>query len=119
MHHAAASHLYDTPLSRDQVITSQEGGECVIVEATVNDSDRLEWWIRGLGIWQSGYRTRRSRRRMAGRNQENNHLEAPVEIYLIHDNRYCICASYFVNSIYHQSIRYEPLKFSSTRRLLI
>lgn len=49
MHHAAASHLYDTPLSRDQVITSQEGGECVIVEATVNDSDRLEWWIRGFG----------------------------------------------------------------------
>lgn len=49
MHHASAAHLYDTPLSRDQVITSQEDSEYVIVEATVNDSDRLEWWIRGFG----------------------------------------------------------------------
>lgn len=49
MHRAAASHLYDTPLSRDQVITPQQGGEWVIVEATVKDSDRLLWWIRGFG----------------------------------------------------------------------
>lgn len=49
MHRASAAHLYDTPLSRDQVITPQEGSEYVVVEATVNDSDRLEWWVRGFG----------------------------------------------------------------------
>ena len=42
MHRAAAAHLYDTPLSRDQVITADKNEEHVIVEAVVNDSDRLD-----------------------------------------------------------------------------
>lgn len=49
MHRASASHLYDTPLSSDQVITPQGDTESVIIEATVKDSDRLVWWIRGFG----------------------------------------------------------------------
>lgn len=49
MQRDAAAHLHDTPLSHDQTVTSEGDGEYVIVEATVNDSDRLEWWIRGFG----------------------------------------------------------------------
>ncbi len=49
MQRDAAAHLHDTPLSRDQRVTTAGDGEHVIVEATVNDSDRLEWWIRGFG----------------------------------------------------------------------
>lgn len=46
----AAMHLHDTPLSEDQVIEILpcEPG-FVLVQATVSDSPRLEWWIRGFG----------------------------------------------------------------------
>lgn len=49
MHRDAAAHLHDTPLSHDQKITPEQDSEHVLVEATVNDSDRLKWWIRGFG----------------------------------------------------------------------
>lgn len=46
----AAMHLYDTPLSLDQTIDPcDEQDGCVIVTATVRDSPRLTWWIRGFG----------------------------------------------------------------------
>lgn len=45
----AAAHLYETPLSREQTITLQSDGNHAIVEATVDDSNRLEWWIRSFG----------------------------------------------------------------------
>ena len=50
MTHEAAMHLRDTPLSRDQTImlSPRKPGD-VIVTATVQDSPRLEWWIRGFG----------------------------------------------------------------------
>lgn len=46
----AALHLHETPLSLDQTISQgpKESGH-VIVTATVQDSPRLEWWIRGFG----------------------------------------------------------------------
>ncbi len=45
---AAAAHLYETPLSEDQVIKSFDRDH-VLVTATVRDSSQLEWWLRGFG----------------------------------------------------------------------
>lgn len=45
----AAAHLHETPLSTDQTITPKGDDSHVIVEATVEDSNRLEWWIRSFG----------------------------------------------------------------------
>lgn len=46
----AAAHLQDTPLSSDQTIEPwTENLDWVIVTATVRDSPRLQWWIRGFG----------------------------------------------------------------------
>jgi predicted DNA-binding transcriptional regulator YafY len=44
----AAHHLYDTPLSRDQTIQPLDADR-VLVTATVFDSPRLAWWLRGFG----------------------------------------------------------------------
>ena len=46
----AAEHLRDTPLSDDQTIDPwTDDLDWVIVTATVRDSPRLKWWIRGFG----------------------------------------------------------------------
>jgi predicted DNA-binding transcriptional regulator YafY len=44
-----ASHLRDTPVSRDQAITELEGGEWVEVSATVESDETLRWWLLGFG----------------------------------------------------------------------
>jgi len=46
---AAAEHLYETPLSTDQVITADGQKGWVHIEATVRDNSQLEWWLRGFG----------------------------------------------------------------------
>jgi predicted DNA-binding transcriptional regulator YafY len=43
-----AEHLSETPLSGDQVIAT-DGEGYVTITATVADSPRLEWWLRGFG----------------------------------------------------------------------
>jgi hypothetical protein len=45
---AAAVHLYETPLSEDQTITSIDADH-VLVTATVRQTAQLEWWLRGFG----------------------------------------------------------------------
>ena len=45
---AAGQHLYETPLSKDQVITEDKQGN-LIVSATINDNSQLRWWLRGFG----------------------------------------------------------------------
>lgn len=40
-------HLYETPLSENQVIIEQ--GDYLIVKATVVDNAQLQWWINGFG----------------------------------------------------------------------
>lgn len=49
MHAAVAAHLYETPLSVDQVITPAKRSGYVAVTATVEKSLRLLWWLRGFG----------------------------------------------------------------------
>lgn len=44
----AAAHLYETPLSEDQMIEELDA-ERVVVSATVQDTKQLEWWLRGFG----------------------------------------------------------------------
>lgn len=46
---AAAEHLRETPLSADQTWTAIEGGERIEVAATVEDDDRLRWWLLAFG----------------------------------------------------------------------
>lgn len=41
-------HLLETPLSSDQ--TYKEIGDDYLITATVVDSDRLDWWLRGFGV---------------------------------------------------------------------
>lgn len=43
----AGMHLYETPLSENQVIT--EDGDYLIVKATVYGTPQLQWWINGFG----------------------------------------------------------------------
>jgi len=43
----AAFHLYETPLNADQRL--DEDGQCVILTATVLDSQPLRWWLRAFG----------------------------------------------------------------------
>ncbi|MGE0487248.1 MAG: helix-turn-helix transcriptional regulator [Gammaproteobacteria bacterium] len=45
---AAAAHLYETPVSSDQVLTVQRDGR-VRVRATVQHTEELVWWLRGFG----------------------------------------------------------------------
>ena len=44
----AGKHLYETPLSEDQIIT-EIGDDRLMVKATVLDTDELRWWILGFG----------------------------------------------------------------------
>lgn len=44
-----ATALHETPLSQDQVITSLEDKDWVLVTATVADTDQLRWWLLGFG----------------------------------------------------------------------
>ena len=48
IHPEAGLHLYETPLSIDQTIHEQSDGWLEIT-ATVADSARLDWWLRGFG----------------------------------------------------------------------
>ena len=45
----AAEHLYETPLSEDQVITDDEREGWVRISATVHDTSQLRWWLLGFG----------------------------------------------------------------------
>ncbi len=44
----AAHHLYETPLSDEQVLTQQEDGD-VLLEASVLKTSQLTWWLLGFG----------------------------------------------------------------------
>jgi hypothetical protein len=44
----AGEHLYETPLSEDQVI-EDKGGGTLDVQATVAHTPQLEWWLLGFG----------------------------------------------------------------------
>jgi predicted DNA-binding transcriptional regulator YafY len=46
--HGAAFHLYDTPLSADQVLTELDH-ERVLLRATVENTAELRWWLLGFG----------------------------------------------------------------------
>ncbi len=46
---AAASHLLDTPLAKDQTIKAARERGWSTVQATVKDSPKLHWWLRGFG----------------------------------------------------------------------
>ena len=48
----AGQHLLESPLSKDQVVT--EEGDCFRIAATVVQTGRLEWWLRGFGgaVWE-------------------------------------------------------------------
>jgi predicted DNA-binding transcriptional regulator YafY len=48
MDRGAAAHLYETPLSEDQIIEDLDA-EHVIVAATVRDTAQLEWWLSAFG----------------------------------------------------------------------
>jgi len=43
-----AAHLYETPLSDNQVITEMEN-DMVMIEASVLDTSQLRWWLLGFG----------------------------------------------------------------------
>lgn len=45
---AAAAHLYETPLSRDQKISAPDA-EHIVVEATVRNDWQLRWWLLSFG----------------------------------------------------------------------
>ncbi len=45
---AAAEHLKETPLSRDQMFTPLKGGH-VEVTATIEDNQQLRWWLLAFG----------------------------------------------------------------------
>lgn len=44
---AYGQHLLETPLSLDQIV--KDLGNDYLITATVVDSDRLDWWLRGFG----------------------------------------------------------------------
>jgi predicted DNA-binding transcriptional regulator YafY len=46
--HAAGEHLFETPLSADQVLTSDAGGRLHLT-ATVPNTRSLVWWLLGFG----------------------------------------------------------------------
>ena len=47
-HRGAATHLYETPLSEDQVIADLSD-DYVLVTANVRDTEQLRWWLLGFG----------------------------------------------------------------------
>jgi predicted DNA-binding transcriptional regulator YafY len=46
--HGAAFHLHDTPVSADQVLTELDH-ERVLLQATVENTAELRWWLLGFG----------------------------------------------------------------------
>jgi predicted DNA-binding transcriptional regulator YafY len=44
----AAMHLHETPLSKDQILTAENDGR-ELLEATVQDTSELRWWLLGFG----------------------------------------------------------------------
>lgn len=44
----AGTHLYETPLSADQIITAQDDG-WIKVSATIQQNQQLVWWLLGFG----------------------------------------------------------------------
>ena len=44
----AAAHLYETPLSKDQVLTESQDGR-VLLKATAKNTSELHWWLLGFG----------------------------------------------------------------------
>ena len=44
----AAAHLVETPLSKDQRMIDQGDG-WILIEATVQDTAELRWWLLGFG----------------------------------------------------------------------
>jgi len=42
-----AAHLYETPLSENQILQKQEDGR-ILLEATVMDTQELRWWLSGF-----------------------------------------------------------------------
>lgn len=47
-YNGAGEHLFETPLSNDQILTELEDGSVKLV-ATVADTPQLAWWLLGLG----------------------------------------------------------------------
>ena len=45
----AAEHLYETPLSEDQVLVTDKQEGWVRITATVHDTSQLRWWLLGFG----------------------------------------------------------------------
>ena len=60
----AAAHLYETPLSADQVIKTVSQDR-VRVRATVRDTAQLEWWLLGFGDLVTVEQPAKLRRRIA------------------------------------------------------
>lgn len=46
---AAAEHLRETPLSKDQTWVALDGGEKIEVTATVENDEQLRWWLMAFG----------------------------------------------------------------------
>jgi len=44
----AAAHLYETPLSEDQVLSNTKDGR-ILLKATVKNTSELHWWLLGFG----------------------------------------------------------------------
>jgi len=47
-YNGAGEHLFETPLSHDQILTEQGDGTLKLV-ATVANTPQLKWWLRGFG----------------------------------------------------------------------
>ena len=45
----AAQHLYETPLSLDQLITDDSRAGWVRITGTVHDTSQLRWWVLAFG----------------------------------------------------------------------
>jgi len=74
---AAATHLYETPVSEDQVIESFDA-EHVTVTANVRDTLQLEWWLLGLVASVEVLQPLELRARMTAQILEAAHLYAPA-----------------------------------------
>jgi len=43
-----AAHLYETPLSENQILSENDDGR-ILLKATVEDTSELHWWLLGFG----------------------------------------------------------------------
>jgi len=44
----AGEHLFETPLTDNQVLTAQDDGQ-LLLEAEISDTQELRWWLSGFG----------------------------------------------------------------------